>query len=459
MNQDQSTENAAAQTSPSEVNPVEINSVDINPAESSSTVISGIEIEQALEAISSVVRPTPLQFSPRLSEETGLRVFLKREDQQDVRSYKIRGALFAISNLSDEEKAAGIVTASAGNHAQGVAFACRTMGIKGKIYVPGPTPKQKRDRIAVHGGDAVEVIVVGNNFDDASAAAHADAQQSGRAFIEPFDARDTVIGQATVGAEITRQLAEQGEELDYCVVPVGGGGLISGVTSYLQHRVPNARIVGVEPAGAASLNAALEMGRPVQLPEIDPFVDGAAVGKVGAFPFAVLSDVLGRGSDLIKAIAVSEGAVCTELLALYQNEGIIAEPAGALAVAGLQEIEERNGQTVVCVISGGNNDVLRYAEIMERSLVHRGLKHYFLVNFPQEPGQLKHFVADVLGPDDDITLFEYLKRNNRETGTALVGIELGRAADLATLMDRMSKSRIETQRLEPGSPEYNYVVG
>ena len=412
------------------------------------------DIQLAQARISSEIAPTPLQYCPRLSEQTGCDVFLKREDLQGVRSYKIRGAFFAISNLSEEEKAAGIVTASAGNHAQGVAYACSTMGIKGKIFVPGPTPKQKRDRIMVHGGDMVELVVTGANFDEAAAAAHEDADARGATFIEPFDARDTVIGQGTVAAEIISQLSSQGRSLDTVIVPVGGGGLLSGVASYLADMAPRTGIVGIEPAGAASLSAAFEADEPVTLDTVDPFVDGAAVKRIGQVPYTILDANRGR----LHWDTVTEGAVSTELLELYQNEGIIAEPAGALSVTGLHKVNLRPGSNVVCIISGGNNDVLRYAEIMERSLVHRGLKHYFLVNFPQEPGQLRDFLANILGPDDDITLFEYLKRNNRETGAALVGIELGSAAGIDGLLERMEASRIDCRQLKPGTPEYDFLV-
>ncbi|HAT6539525.1 TPA: threonine ammonia-lyase IlvA [Corynebacterium striatum] len=416
--------------------------------------IHASDIQMAQARISSEIAPTPLQYCPRLSLETGYEVYLKREDLQDVRSYKIRGALFGISNLSEEQRSHGIVTASAGNHAQGVAFACRSMGIQGKIFVPEPTPKQKRDRIMVHGGDMVELVITGANFDEAAAAAHADAAARGAIFIEPFDARDTITGQGTVAAEVLSQLSAQGKSLDTIVVPVGGGGLISGITSYLADMAPRTAIVGIEPAGAASLSAAFDAGEPVTLKTVDPFVDGAAVKRIGALPFQILEANQGR----LHWDTVSEGLVCTEQLGLYQNEGIIAEPAGALSVAGLRELKLAPGSVVVCVISGGNNDVLRYAEIMERSLVHRGLKHYFLVNFPQEPGQLRHFLQDILGPDDDITLFEYLKRNNRETGAALVGLELGRASDIEGLLQRMAESKISVQQLKPGTPEYDFLV-
>ena len=416
--------------------------------------VHAADIQAAQARISSVIEPTPLQYCPRLSEQYGANIYLKREDLQDVRSYKIRGAYYGISRLSEQDRAAGVVAASAGNHAQCVAYACRALGIQGKIFVPKPTPKQKRDRILVHGGDNIELVVTGNTFDEAAQAAREDAEARGATMIEPFDSRDTVVGQGTVAAEILAQLTGQGSELDTIVVPVGGGGLLAGVTSYLADMSPRTAIVGVEPRGAASLHAAMEAGEPVTLADIDPFVDGAAVKRIGDFPYQVIEENQGRTHLMI----ADEGAVCTEMLALYQNEGIIAEPAGALAVTGLANLKIQPGSTVVCIISGGNNDVLRYAEVMERSLVHRGLRHYFLVNFPQEPGQLRSFLTDILGPDDDIVLFEYLKKNNRETGAALAGLELSRASDLDPLLERMAASPIECRRLEPGTPEYEYIV-
>lgn len=416
--------------------------------------VHAADIQRAQASISSIIAPTPLQYCPRLSQAYGVEVYLKREDLQDVRSYKIRGAYYSISNLTEEEKAAGVVAASAGNHAQGVAYACRSMGIDGKIFVPKRTPKQKRDRIQVHGGDFVELVLVGDTFDEAADAARADAAERGATMVEPFNARNTVIGQGTVGAEVVSQLSGLGKSLDSIVVPVGGGGLIAGITSYLADMSPRTAVVGVEPSGGRSLQAALDAGEPVTLEKIDPFVDGAAVKRIGDVNYKIIEENLGR----VHVIAADEGAVCTSMLALYQNEGIIAEPAGALSVAALADVSLTPGSTVVCVISGGNNDVLRYAEIMERSLVHRGLKHYFLVNFAQEPGQLRRFLNDVLGPDDDIALFEYLKKNNRETGAALVGIELARASDLGPLLERMEEASFECRRLMPGTPEYEFIV-
>ena len=416
--------------------------------------VHAADIQAAQVRISSIIAGTPLQYCSRLSDETGAKVFLKREDLQDVRSYKIRGAYNAMVQLTDEQRAAGVVAASAGNHAQGVAYACRRLGVKGRIYVPTQTPKQKRDRIKYHGQDAVELVVVGNSFDEAAEAARSDAAETGATLIEPFDAFNTIAGQGTVAAEIVAQLSSQGLQADTVVVPVGGGGLLAGITAYMADLAPTTAIVAVEPKGAQCLRAAWEANEPVTLPQTDPFVDGAAVARLGDLPYHIIDANRSR----IHLLAADEGAVSVEMLDLYQDEGIIAEPAGALSVAGLKQLTLRPGEVVVCVISGGNNDVLRYAEITERSLVYRGLKHYFLVSFPQKPGQLRMFLSDVLGPDDDISQFEYLKRNNRETGTALVGIELRRAGDLEALMERMAASPLDCKRLEPGTPEYEFMT-
>lgn len=414
-------------------------------------IVTPDDIDDAARRIGEVIRYTSLDVSERLSEETGARILLKREDLQDVRSYKIRGAFNLMAQLTTDERSAGVVTASAGNHAQGVAFACRSLGINGRIYVPSNTPKQKRDRILAHGRNWVELVVTGSNFDAAQSAAWADAERTGATMVPPFDHPDTMAGQGTIAAEI---LAQLDEAPDAVVVPVGGGGLLGGIATYLAEYAPDCKVIAVEPAGAASLTAALEAGEPTTLDEVDTFVDGASVARLGEFPFGVISSM----SERIRVLTVNEGAVCTAMLELYQNEGVIAEPAGALAVTALEQLDIDEGATVVCIVSGGNNDVSRYSEIIERSLVHRGLKHYFLVTFPQEPGQLRRFLDEVLGPEDDITQFEYLKRNNREYGAALVGIELGSPTGLHSLLERMDASRLHCERLEPGTPAYEYLT-
>ena len=413
--------------------------------------LAAADIDAAARRISSVVTRTPLQYSDRLSALTGAQVYLKREDLQAVRSYKLRGAYNLLMQLSDEEKAAGVVCSSAGNHAQGFALACRSMGVHGRVYVPAKTPKQKRDRIRYHGGDFIELIVGGATYDLAAAAALEDVARTGATLVPPYDDLRTMAGQGTIAVEILEQL--DGEP-DLVIVPVGGGGCISGITTYLTAHTKATAVLGAEPAGAASMIAALAKGEPVTLEHVDQFVDGAAVARAGELTYAALA----AAGDMVSVTTVDEGAVCTAMLDLYQNEGIIAEPAGALSVAALMENGVEAGSTVVCLISGGNNDVSRYGEVLERSLVHLGLKHYFLVDFPQEPGALRRFLDEVLGPNDDITLFEYVKRNNRETGAALVGIELGSAAGFDGLLERMHNSDIHVEPLEPGSPAYRYLT-
>ncbi|MBI2702316.1 threonine ammonia-lyase [Mycobacterium gordonae] len=413
--------------------------------------LSAADIDGAAKRIAPVVTPTPLQYSDRLSEITGANVYLKREDLQVVRSYKLRGAYNLLVQLSDEELAAGVVCSSAGNHAQGFAYACRSLGVHGRIYVPAKTPKQKRDRIRYHGREFIELIVGGSTYDLAAAAARDDVARTGATLVPPYDDLRTMAGQGTIAVEILDAL---GDEPDSVVVPVGGGGCIAGITSYLAERTSNTAVLGIEPAGAAAMMAALAAGEPVTLEHVDQFVDGAAVARAGTLTYAALA----AAGDMVSITTVDEGAVCTAMLDLYQNEGIIAEPAGALSVAGLLEADVEPGSTVVCLISGGNNDVSRYGEVLERSLVHLGLKHYFLVDFPQEPGALRRFLDEVLGPNDDITLFEYVKRNNRETGEALVGIQLGSAADLDGLLGRMRATEMHVETLLPGSPAYRYLL-
>ena len=408
------------------------------------------ECAAAAARLSGVARSTPLEPNARLTEAVGAQVWLKREDLQIGRSYKVRGAYNLISQLGPSERQAGVVCASAGNHAQGVAYACRTLGVRGRVHVPRTTPRQKRDRIAALGGQAVDLIVDGDTYDDAAAAAADHAARTGATMVPAFDDRRTAAGQGTVGLEILNQL---GRPPDVVVVPVGGGGLLAGVATLLRQRHPEVRVVGVEPAGAAGMTAALRAGEPVVLPELDSFVDGAAVRRVGDVSLPMVRD---SGAELL---TVAEGRVCTEMLDLYQVDGIIAEPAGALASAALgDDLAVEPGSTVVCLLSGGNNDVSRYAEVVERSLVHRGLKHYFLVEFPQEPGALRRFLDDVLGPDDDIVLFEYIKRDNRETGPALVGIELSSREGYEPLWGRMKASPLKIQLVAPGTAAYRFLV-
>ncbi|GAA1185936.1 threonine ammonia-lyase IlvA [Ornithinimicrobium humiphilum] len=410
------------------------------------------DVEAAAERIRGRVARTGLTASQRLSEQTGAQVYLKREDQQPVRSYKGRGAANLIAQLDTEQVWAGVVCASAGNHAQGVAHACASLGVNARIYLPARTPRQKRERVAAIGGDWVETVVCGATYDEAAAAALEDVQRTGATLVPAFDHPDTIAGQGTIAMEIVEDLEAQGRSVDVLVVPVGGGGLLAGCLTWIRERHPGVRVVGVEPAGAASMIEATWRGGPTTLEEIDVFVDGAAVRRAGDWTYAVVA----RHEP--ELLAVPEGRICTEMIALYQTEGIITEPAGALAASALDRIGVEPGQTVVAVVSGGNNDVLRYPEVVERSLIDQGLKHYFLVDFPQEPGMLRRFLDEVLGPDDDISLFEYVKRNNRETGPALVGIELGRREDLPGLLERMDASSMDVEPIPHDSPLFRFIL-
>lgn len=417
--------------------------------ESGRPVVTAADVDAAAARLEGLVRHTPLTRSHRLSEATGAKVLLKREDLQPVRSYKNRGAINLIAQLAPAERERGVTCASAGNHAQGVAYACAMLEVPARIFLPRTTPRQKRERVAAIGGAYVEVVVGGATYDEAAAAAGRYAAESGAVLVPAFDHPMTIAGQGTVAREASVVL---GRVPDVVVLPVGGGGLLAGALTWLRAHQPDARVVAAEPAGAASMAAALEAGEPVTLTRIDPFVDGAAVQRVGDVTLPIVRDL---GAEMVQ---VPEGAVCQEMLDLYHVEGIIAEPAGALAGAALGLIDVEPRSTVVVIVSGGNNDVLRYPEVVERALVHEGRKHYFLVEFPQQPGALRSFLDEVLGPDDDITLFEYTKRNHRETGPALVGIELGSAADLEPLLERMAASPIAVERIPPDSPLFRFIL-
>lgn len=412
-------------------------------------------IPAALGRLAGIAQRTPVQFNIRLSEATGSQIWLKREDLQPVRSYKLRGAYNLISQLSDEDKRAGVVCASAGNHAQGVAFSCAKLGIHATIYVPHTTPRQKRKRIQSIGGKDVTLVLAGSTYDQASEAAKKFAKDEGKVLVPAFDDPRTVAGQATCVSEAFDQL---GFVPDVVVVPVGGGGLLAGCAAWLRTNHPDVRLIGVEPEGAPCVAAALSAGRPMQLQEIDTFVDGAAVSRVGDVPFELIREAR---PDLVR---IPEGQVCSEMLAMYQVDGIIAEPAGALAAAALPtggvgtRIQLPAGSKVLVLVSGGNNDVARYAEVVERSLIHEGRKRYFLVSFPQAPGALRRFLDDVLGPEDDITHFEYIKRSSRETGPAVVGIELGNPGDYPFLMQRINELGMEVELISYGSALFRFLI-
>lgn len=386
---------------------------------------------KAGERLKNVVVKTPLAVNTNLSAVYGARISFKREDLQQVRSYKIRGAYNKMATMSPESLAKGVVCASAGNHAQGVAFACNSMKVKGTIFMPLPTPGQKLEQVKMFGGSSIDIVLYGDTFDEAKDAAMRFCRENNGVFIHPFDDPAIIEGQATVGMEILEQAEEP---VDYLFVPIGGGGLAAGVCSVFQELSPKTKIIGVEPSAAASMKKALEKGAPVLLEKISRFVDGAAVQQVGTLTFEHCKNVL---SDMV---TVEEGLVCETILSLYNKDAIVVEPAGALSVAALEKYQEEiRGKNVVCIISGSNNDITRMEEIKEKALLYAGLKHYFLVRFPQRPGALKTFVMDVLGPDDDITYFEYTQKNSKEKGIAVVGIALKQNKDFNPLIDKMKQ--------------------
>lgn len=391
------------------------------------------DVEKAYEVLKAVVKHTPLEYDFYLSEKYHCNVYLKREDLQRVRSFKLRGAFYAISRLSAEQLEKGVVCASAGNHAQGVAYTCKRMTFPATIFMPTTTPQQKVSQVKFFGGSNVEVVLVGDTFDASATAAKEFAATHGQTFIPPFDDPDIIAGQGSLAVEMVKDLNKAHEQADYVFAGIGGGGLISGVATYLKAKSPITKIIGVEPDGAPSMTAALKQNQVVTLDKIDKFVDGAAVKEVGGLTFQhakVLVD---------EVTTVSEGAVCSTILDMYTKQAIVAEPAGALSVAALEIYrEEIKDKTVVCIVSGGNNDINRMQEIEERSLLHEGLKHYFIVNFSQRPGALKEFVNDVLGPHDDITKFEYTKKVNRGNGPVIIGVLLQDKNDYEGLLERVA---------------------
>lgn len=412
--------------------------------------VSAKDIEVAAGVLAKVATNTPLQKSERLSSEVGRPVYLKREDLQICRSFKVRGAYVRMAAMDEDERAAGVVCASAGNHAQGVAYACAHLGIQGTIFLPASTPRQKRKRIATIGGKWVDPVIVAGDFDEANRVAAKAAKDGGKVYVHPYDDPYTIAGQGSIAVDLDSQLPA---DTDMVLIPVGGGGLIAGMATWLKAHRPGIRIVGVESSGAASMKAALEAGNPVSLDRVDSFVDGIAVGRAGDLTYQIVRELV---DDIV---VVPEGAVCTEMLDLYHSEGVIAEPAGALASAAARNFLPQipNG-SVVCLVSGGNNDLSRYAEVTERSGRYEGLRHYFLVTFNQEPGALRSFLNDVLSEGEDIIYFQYTKKNNRDTGPALVGIELPDSTDIKGLRRRMAASPLQVQEIDPSSQIFKILV-
>jgi threonine dehydratase len=401
-----------------------------------------VEIKNVLDAqlrLSGVVEKTPLNLSLNLSEELHASIYLKREDMQVVRSYKIRGAYNKIASLTDAEKKQGVVCASAGNHAQGVAYACHKLGIQGKIFMPVTTPQQKVKQVKWFGKTSVEVVLIGDTFDDSFSEATRYCSENNMVFVHPFDDKKVIEGQGTVGLEVIEQA---GKDIDYVIVPIGGGGLAAGLGSVLSQLSPGTKIIGVQPAGAPSMQRSIEKGERLKLDHIEKFVDGAAVKQPGALTFEICKEVL---DDII---LVEEGEICSTMLKLYNENAIVVEPAGALSIAALNHIKDKiAGKKVVCIISGSNNDITRMEEIKERSLLYEGLKHYFLITFPQRAGALKEYLVNVLNPTDDITYFQYVKKNSRENGPAVVGIELFSKENYNSLIEKMNAYNIQYEEI------------
>lgn len=408
------------------------------------------EIIRAGQVLKTVTNNTPLLKNDVLSELYDCNVYLKREDLQKIRSFKIRGAYNKMFRLSPEQLKKGVVCASAGNHAQGVAYSCRLLKTQGKIFMPVTTPKQKISQVNRFGGQFVEVILLGDTFDDSYNLALAYCEKEGMSFVHPFNDPLVMAGQGTVGLEI---VAGNLYPVDYVFLTIGGGGLAAGVGTYIKNISPQTKVIGVEPAGAASMKAAFEAGRVVTLDKLDKFVDGAAVKTVGEMTYEICKEVVDE------IVEVPEGKVCTSILELYNDSAIVLEPAGALPIAALSFYKkEIKGKNIVCITSGGNNDIDRMQEIKERSLLYEGLKHYFIIDFPQRPGALKEFVVEILGPGDDITRFEYTKSNAKEKGPTLVGIELSRPEDYQPLIDRLNQKGFQYTLLNESEQLFNFLV-
>jgi threonine dehydratase len=414
---------------------------------------NGIELENIYAAASrlkNVALKTPLMFNQNLSERYQANIYLKREDLQVVRSYKIRGAYNKMASMSAEDLAKGVVCASAGNHAQGVAYACQKMGVKGNIFMPTTTPAQKIKQVKMFGKEWVEVILTGDTYDDSFDAAQIFVKEHGGIFVHPFDDMQVMEGQGTVGLEIFK---DADFKIDYLLFAIGGGGLAAGVSTVFKNLSPKTKLIGVEPLGSPTMKVSIDNGKVTPLEHIDKFVDGAAVKKAGALTYEIVKDKL---DDIL---LIPEGKVCSTILQLYNEEAIVAEPAGALSVAALDTIKDKiKGKNVVCIIGGGNNDITRTEEIKERSLLFEGLKHYFIIKFLQRSGAMKEFLEFVLGPTVDIVFFEYSKKTSRERGPALVGIELSKKEEFPALIDRLEKSNVQFTYINDKPDLFEFLI-
>ena len=407
-------------------------------------------VTKTASLLGDIVLKTPLQKNQYMSDKHSANIVFKREDLQEVRSYKIRGAYNKISSLTANELKQGVVCASAGNHAQGVAYSCFAKKIKCIIFMPTPTPNQKIEQVKMFGGSYVEIILTGDTFDDASESALAYCRENNMSFIHPFNDIKVIEGQATIALEILEQTKTR---IDYLFLPFGGGGLAAGVSSIFKSLSPHTKVIGVEPEGAPSMSTSLKNGFNTKLENITKFVDGASVQKVGDLNFDICQN------NLDDMTTVHEGKVCQTILDLYNKNAIVVEPAGALTTAVLDQYKEDiKGKNVVCLISGSNNDITRTEEIKERALLHSGHKHYFIIRFPQRAGALREFLTDILGPNDDITHFEYSKKHNRNSGPAVVGLELDNPSDLNGLIMRMKTKNFFGEYLNDNPDLFQILV-
>ncbi|MEY3821054.1 MAG: threonine ammonia-lyase [Bacteroidota bacterium] len=413
------------------------------------TNVFQLDFSGAYARLKDIVKKTPLTYNHNLSRKYGCDVYFKREDLQIVRSYKLRGAYNMMSLLPANQLAKGVVCASAGNHAQGFAYSCKKLNVQGVVFMPIITPNQKVSQTKMFGEGFVEVKLVGDTFDDCAVAAKKYTDEYGLTFIPPFDNIRIIEGQSTVGIEIL----EEQQNIDFIFLPVGGGGLSAGVGAYFKTYAPATKIIGVEPEGAPSMLTAIKAGQPVKLDNIDSFVDGAAVKRVGDVTFEICKQVI---DDMH---LVPEGKICSTILKLYNEEAIVVEPAGAISVAALDDYADQiKGKKIVCIVSGSNNDIERMQEIKERSLQFEGLKHYFLIRFAQRPGALKEFVNQVLGPTDNITRFEYMQKNKKDSAPALVVIEVQSHENYQVLIDNMKLYNINYTALNKNDNVFAYLV-
>ena len=389
---------------------------------------------------------TPLQFNERLSKKFNANIYLKREDLQKTRSFKIRGSLSKILNCNQTD----LVCASAGNHAQGVAYSCNLLGLRGKVFVPLTTPEQKKKRILHYGGKNIELISVGNNFSECLNHSLEYSLEKSYTFIHPYDDLDVIYGQSTIAYEIFQEM-----EPDIIVSCVGGGGMISGIGSYIKDNELNCSIFGGEPENADSLYQSLLQNERIKIENIDSFVDGASVSQIGEIPFDICTNKLNLRKEDIKVIP--NGKLCNDLLAFYEEDGIILEPAGVLSTSTLNFLnrDEIEGKNIVCILSGGNNDVTRYQEIIEKNLIYLGLKNYFIIEFTQKPKQIKRFIRDILGKNDDITRFEYIKKTEKSFGNVLVGLQTDNVKEIEY---KLTINNFKYKKIKEDDLIYSYLV-